>query len=57
MQSSCPVSCSGAEAEPLFFDMSNAKVRHGPHVEPEIAKHAAAELDCSRALCRQSAGA
>ena len=39
------------------YDMSHAKVRRGPHVAPEIAKHAAAELDCSRALCRQSAGA
>lgn len=39
------------------YDMSYAKVRSRPHAVPEIAKHAAAELDYIRALCRQSAGA
>lgn len=40
-----------------FYNMSNAKVRRRPHVVPEIAKHAAAEVDYIRALCPQSAGA
>lgn len=62
-----PHSVESSVASPVFlhqrrsvasaYDMSHAEVRRRPHVVPEIAKHAAAELDYSHALCCQSAGA